>query len=108
MTATPTTSAVDLDQILDQITATKAQIDLLQGRLAGLQDQLSAACDAGDIDATFSHNDWSFRLSPGRTTWKYSAATTAQIKALQAADKAIGAATQTTGAAFWTIKAPTI
>lgn len=108
MTTTPTTPAADLDQILDQITATKAQIDLLQGRLAGLQDQLSAACDAGDIDASFSHNDWSFRLSPGRTTWEYSPAAKRQIKQLQDLDKTSGAATQKIGAPFWTIKPPAI
>ena len=108
MTTTPTTPVVDLDQVLDQITVTKAQIDLLQGRLAGLQDQLSAACDAGEIDATFSHNDWSFRLSSGRTTWEYSPAAKAQIKQLQDLDKASGAAIQKQGAPFWTIKAPAI
>lgn len=107
MTQAPA-AAVSTEQLLDQITAVKAQLAILEGRLPGLLDQLSAAVDAGEIDASFSHNDWSFTQSSGRTTWQYPAAVKAQIKSIQETAQASGAATQKTGVSYWNIKPPAI
>lgn len=96
------------DQLLQQITDTKAHLALLEGRLAGLLDQLSTALDNGDIDPQFSHNDWTFTRCTGRTTWQYPAAIKHQIKTLQENAQADGTATQKIGAGYWTIKAPII
>lgn len=105
----PMTQAIhDLDQILDQITETKAQIELLQARMAGLQDQLTDAVERGDLDPAFSHNDWSFRLSQGRITTTYSDSCKQAIKDLQQHDLSSGNAQQKQGSSFWTIKAPTL
>ena len=107
MTTTPTAPQT-VEQLLDQITGTKAQLAILEGRLAGLLDQLSTALDQGEIDSSFSHEDWTFTHCAGRKTWDYPKAVKAQIKSLQEAAQASGAATQETGAGYWSIKPPAI
>lgn len=107
MTTTPT-APVTTEQLLDQITNTKAQLAILEGRLAGLLDQLTAALDSGEIDASFSHEDWTFSHCAGRNTWDYPKELKAQIKTLQEQAQTSGAAVQKTGAGYWSIKPPAI
>lgn len=103
-----TTTAPTTDQLLDQITATKAQLSVLEGRLAGLLDQLSAALEDGEIDPKFSHEDWTFTHSEGRKTWTYPETVKKHIKALQELAQTDGTATMKQGASYWIIKAPAI
>lgn len=105
-----TTQAAPLtaEQLLDQITATKAQLAILEGRLSGLLDQLSTALDQGEIDDSFAHNDWTFTHCAGRKTWDYPKALKAQIKALQESAQLDGTAKQKQGSGYWTIKPPAI
>jgi hypothetical protein len=102
------TTAPTTDQLLDQITATKAQLSVLEGRLAGLLDQLSAALEDGEIDPKFSHDDWTFTHSEGRKTWTYPETVKKHIKALQELAQSDGTATMKQGGSYWIIKAPAI
>lgn len=106
----PTTApeVTDLDQVLDQVTATKAQIAILEDRLAGLLDLLSTALDDGEVDPKFSHEDWTFTHSEGRKTWTYPETVKKHIKALQELSQSDGTATLKQGAPYWIIKAPAI
>jgi hypothetical protein len=103
-----TAAPIDLDSLLSQAIELKASIELLQGKLASVQDQLTAAVIDGDLDPKFAHNDWAFSLSKGRTSYQYSTGCKAAIKELQEIDVAAGHAVQKTGAPFWVIKAPSI
>lgn len=108
MPTTATTEALALDQILDQITATKAQVSILEGHLAGLLDQLSSALDDGEIDPKFSHEDWTFTHSEGRKIWEYPDTVKKHIKSLQELSQSDGTATMKRTAPYWIIKAPAI
>lgn len=101
-------AALSTDELIAQVIQAKASIELLQGRLAGLLDQLSTALDHGEVDPKFSHDDWAFTYCKGRTTITYSDSAKASIKSIQEADLAAGTATQKTGNGFWTIKPPSI
>ena len=107
MTTTPAAPQT-VEHVLDQITTTKAQIAILEGRLAGLLDQLTSALDQGEIDDSFAHNDWTFTHCAGRRTWDYPKSVKAEIKALQEAAQSSGEATQKQGSGYWTIKPPAI
>lgn len=107
MTTTPAAPA-QLDQLIGRITDLKAQIAAMSAELTTAQDQLTEALEAGDIDPSFSHDDWSFTYSQGRMTTTYSPEAKAAIKQLQEADISMGRATQKRGAGFWTIKPPAI
>jgi hypothetical protein len=108
MPTAATAEALTLDQVLDQITATKAQLSILEDRLAGLLDQLSTALDDGEIDPKFSHEDWTFTHSEGRKTWTYPETVKKHIKSLQELSQADGTATVKNGAPYWIVKAPAI
>jgi len=95
------------DTLLDRVITIKAQIKLLEAELQGAIDSLSDLVQSGDIDPSFSHEDWSFSFNTGRRTTDYSSKAKTSIKAIQEADIAAGLATIKVGAAFWTIKAPT-
>jgi hypothetical protein len=95
------------DTLLDRVITIKAQIKLLEAELQGAIDSLSDLVQSGDIDPSFSHEDWSFSFNTGRTTTVYSQKANASIKAIQEADIALGLSTAKIGDAFWTIKAPT-
>lgn len=93
--------------LLDRVVLLKSRIKLLEAELQGALDSLSELVQAGDIDPSFSHEDWAFSYNSGRTTTVYSQQAKASIKAIQEADIAAGLSTAKIGAAFWTIKAPT-
>lgn len=98
----------DIDALIDDVIQLKAQAKLLEARLAAAMDQLTAALDAGDIDPSFTHDDWAFTYQSGRMTTTYSPEAKAAIKQLQDADIQMGRATQKRGTGFWTVKAPAI
>lgn len=95
-----------VDELLDQITALKGRLRLLEGQLAALLDRLSQELEAGRIDPVFSHNDWAFCHHQGRLSTSYSPEARADIRAIQEADMAAGRAVQKAGAPYWTVKAP--
>jgi hypothetical protein len=101
--------AADLDALLDAVTAIKAQQKELEQQLEPLLETLSTAMASGQLDPSFSHNDWAFSHSPGRLTYDFPAVVQQIEKQLKAAkDSAIqqGSATEKRGKPFWTIRAP--
>jgi hypothetical protein len=111
MAATTASSAhlagAALDALLDRITALKLQQKTIDAELSPLLEQLSGALEAGELDASFSHNGCSFCWSAGRTSYAYPEPLQQQEQALKEAQRlavATGAATTKQGKAFWTIK----
>jgi hypothetical protein len=87
----------------------KAALTKLKDTEDLLLDELSKRMEAGDIDPTFSHNDWAFSWSAGCTSFSYPdhvQALEAQTKAAKKAAEADGTATRSLGRPFWTIRAP--
>jgi hypothetical protein len=102
-------AALDTDELLEQTIAIKAKQKRLDGELTQLQEELTRRVDAGDLDPTFSHNDWGFILRSGKASWSYPLYVQKQDIALKTAKKqaeADGSATKTTGAPFWSIRGP--
>lgn len=100
---------LDLDALLDRITQLKAAQKAIESELTPLLDQLHAAFDGGELDASFSHNDFSFCWSPGRLSYAYPETLRLQEQSLKQAQKSTiesGTATVQHGNPFWTIKAP--
>ena len=98
-----------LDALLDRITQLKAAQKAIESELTSLMDQLHAAFDSGELDASFSHNDFSFCWSPGRLSYAYPEPLRLQEQSLKQAQKSAvesGTATIQHGNPFWTIKAP--
>lgn len=96
-----------LDALLDRITVLKLHQKAIEAELSPLLEQLSGALEAGELDASFSHNGCSFCWSAGRTSYAYPAPLQQQEQALKEAQRlavATGAATEKHGKAFWTIK----
>ncbi len=96
-----------LDALLDRITVLKLQQKALEAELSPLLEQLSGALEAGELDASFSHNGCSFCWSAGRTSYAYPEPLQQQEQALKEAQRlavASGTASQKQGKAFWTIK----
>jgi hypothetical protein len=96
-----------LDALLDRITVLKLQQKAIEAELSPLLEQLSGALEAGELDASFSHNGCSFCWSAGRTSYAYSEPLQQQERALKEAQRlavATGAASEKQGKAFWTIK----
>jgi hypothetical protein len=96
-----------LDALLDRITVLKLQQKSIDAELSPLLEQLSGALEAGELDASFSHNGCSFCWSAGRTSYAYPELLQPQEQALKEAQRlavATGAATEKHGKAFWTIK----
>ena len=103
----PAADAVDLDALLDAVTAIKAQQKQLEQQLEPLLETLSEAMAIGQLDPFFSHNDWAFAHSPGRLSYAFPAAVQQIEQQLKAAkDAAIqqGSATEKRGKPFWTIR----
>jgi len=97
------------DQLLDYACQIKAASKQLNSSLDAIQDELTARVEAGDLDPTFSHNDWGFTWSAGRRSWSYPEpvqALEAGLKAAKKAAEADGTATASTGAPYWTIREP--
>ena len=80
----PPASAV-LDALLDRITVLKLQQKSIEAELSPLLEQLSAALEAGELDASFSHNGCSFCWSAGRTSYAYPEPLQQQEQALKEA-----------------------
>jgi len=102
-------AALPEDDLLTSITATKRRIAELGSLLDAYLDDLSRRVDAGELDPTFSHEDWSFTLSPGRRSWDYPPAVLTmeqQLKAYKKASEADGSAVAKIGAPFWSIRGP--
>ena len=102
-------AALDTDHLLERTIAIKVAQKSLEGALAQLQEELTRRVDSGDLDPTFTHNDWGFNHSNGKTSWSYPPAVkqlTDSLKAAKKAAEANGTATKTTGAPFWTIRGP--
>jgi exonuclease VII large subunit len=100
---------VDLDAPLDAVTAIKAQQKELEQQLEPLLEALSTAMATGQLDPSFSHNDWAFCHSPGRLTYDFPLAVQQIEQQLKAAkENAIqqGSATEKRGKPFWTIRPP--
>ena len=102
-------AAEQIEALLDAVTALKAQQKQLEQELEPLLEALSAAMDAGELDPSFSHNDWAFTHNPGRLSYDFPLAVQQIEQQLKAArDAAIqqGSATEKRGRPFWTIRAP--
>ncbi|MCT0213094.1 hypothetical protein KQ307_06205 [Synechococcus sp. CS-1326] len=100
---------IDLDVLLDRITQLKAAQKEIETELTSLLDQLHGVFEDGELDASFSHNDFSFCWSPGRASYAYPEPLRLQEQSLKQAQKSAiesGAATVQHGNPFWTIKAP--
>ena len=54
----------DLDALLDAVTTIKAQQKELEQQLEPLLEALNAAMASGQLDPSFSHNDWAFCPQP--------------------------------------------
>ena len=97
------------DQLLDLACQVRQRIKLLEATKAFVDDELTRRMEAGDLDPNFSHNDWSFAWSEGRTRWAYPDSVSsleAQVKAAKKASEADGTAVKGIGAPFWTVKEP--
>lgn len=98
-----------MNELLDRIVAVKARIKDLEGKYAELLDALTAAYERGEVDPSFTHNDWSISYSEGRRTWSYPPAVKALETNLKAARKlaeADGSAEPKVGAPFWNVRPP--
>jgi hypothetical protein len=99
----------DLDGLLDAVTAIKAQQKDLEKQLEPLLEALNAAMATGQMDPSFSHNDWAFCHSPGRLTYDFPPAVQRIEQQLKAAKEAAiqqGSAMEKRGKPFWTIRPP--
>ncbi|MFM7361490.1 MAG: hypothetical protein ACKO25_06645 [Cyanobium sp.] len=104
-----TDGADAIDALLDAITAIKAQQKQLEHQLEPLLEALSEAMATGQLDPSFSHNDWAFAHSSGRLSYEFPAAVQQIEQQLKAAkDAAIqqGSATEKRCKPFWTIRPP--
>ena len=98
-----------IDALLDAITALKAQQKQLEQQLEPLLEALSEAMAAGQLDPSFSHNDWGFAHSSGRLSYEFPPAVQQIEQQLKAAKETAiqqGSATEKRGKPFWTIRAP--
>jgi len=98
-----------IEALLDAVTAIKVQQKQLEQQLEPLLDSLGEAMAAGQLDPSFSHNDWAFAHSPGRLSYAFPQEVQQIEQQLKAAkDSAIqqGSATEKRGKPFWTIRPP--
>jgi len=103
----PAADAVELDALLDAVTAIKAQQKQLEQQLEPLLETLSEAMASGQLDPAFCHNDWAFAHSPGRLSYAFPAAVQQIEQQLKAAKESAiqqGSATEKRGKPFWTIR----
>ena len=98
-----------IDALLDAITALKAQQKQLEQQLEPLLEALSNAMVTGQLDPSFSHNEWSFCHSTGRLSYEFPPAVQQIEQQLKAAKEAAiqqGDAMEKRGKPFWTIRPP--
>ena len=109
---TPAADAVtgaDLDDLLDAVTAIKAQQKELEQQLEPLLEALNTAMASGQLDPSFSHKDWAFAHSTGRLSYEFPPVVQQIEQQLKAAKEAAiqqGSATEKRGKPFWTIRPP--
>ena len=99
----------DLDDLLDAVTAIKAQQKELDQQLEPLLEALNTAMASGQLDPSFSHNDWAFAHSTGRLSYEFPPVVQQIEQQLKAAKEAAiqqGSATEKRGKPFWTIRPP--
>lgn len=97
------------ETLIEKIIDTETAIKRLEEQKETLRDELEALCLAGEIDPSFTYNDWSFNRSEGRRSYDYPPVVKqakADVKALEKASEADGTATLKPSSPFWTIKAP--
>jgi len=102
-------TGADLDNLLDAVTAIKAQQKELEQQLEPLLDALNTAMASGQLDPSFSHNDWAFAHSTGRLSYEFPPVVQQIEQQLKAAKEAAiqqGSATEKRGKPFWTIRPP--
>jgi hypothetical protein len=107
--ATTPPAADGVDGLLDALTAIKAQQKQLEQEIQPLLEDLNTAMATGQLDPSFSHNDWAFTHSPGRLSYEFPPAVQQIEQQLKAAkENAIqqGTATEKRGKPFWTIRPP--
>ena len=105
----PAADAADLDVLLDAVTAIKAQQKQLEQQLEPLLEALNTAMASGQLDPSFSHNDWAFAHSTGRLSYEFPPVVQQieqQLKASKEAAIQQGSATEKRGKPFWTIRPP--
>jgi hypothetical protein len=99
----------DLDDLLDAVTAIKAQQKELDQQLEPLLESLNTAMASGQLDHSFSHNDWAFAHSTGRLSYEFPPVVQQieqQLKASKEAAIQQGSASEKRGKPFWTIRPP--
>ena len=99
----------DLDDLLDAVTAIKAQQKELEQQLEPLLEALNTAMASGQLDPSFSHNDWAFAHSTGRLSYEFPPVVQQIEQQLKAAKEAAiqqGSASEKRGKPFWTIRPP--
>ena len=104
-------SILSADEVLTRLTRLRAHKKQVEAQDALLLERLDELAAAGEIDqGGFSHNDWSFAHSDGKTSYSYPEPITqleAQLKAAKEAAKAAGTAVKVKGEkSFWTITPP--
>ncbi len=102
-------SAGAVDALLDAVTVIKAQQKQLDQQLEPLLEALNEAMAAGQLDPSFSHNDWAFSHSLGRLSYEFPATVQQIEQQLKDAKEAAiqqGSATEKRGKPFWTIRPP--
>jgi uncharacterized protein YukE len=102
-------SAGAIDALLDAVTAIKAQQKQLEQQLEPLLEALNEAMATGQLDPSFSYNDWAFCHSLGRLSYEFPATVQQIEQQLKAAKEAAiqqGSATEKRGKPFWTIRPP--
>ena len=102
-------TGADLDDLLDAVTAIKAQQKELEQQLEPLLEALNTAMASGQLDPSFSHKDWAFAHSTGRLSYEFPQVVQQIEQQLKAAKEAAiqqGSATEKRGKPFWTIRSP--
>lgn len=102
-------SIISTDDLLDLACQVRRSIKTLEASKAAIDDELSRRMEAGELDPSFSHNDWAFVWSEGRTRWAYPDSVSileAQVKAAKKTAESDGTAVKGIGAPFWTVKEP--
>ena len=98
-----------IDALLDAITTLKVQQKQLEQQLEPLLESLSEAMASGQLDPSFSHDNWAFAHSTGRLSYEFPPAVQQIEQQLKAAKEAAiqqGSATEKRGKPFWTIRPP--
>jgi hypothetical protein len=105
----PVADAADLDVLLHAVTAIKAQQKALEQQLEPLLESLNTAMATGQLDPSFSHNEWAFTHSTGRLSYEFPPVVQQIEQQLKAAKEVAiqqGSATEKRGKPFWTIRPP--